>query len=143
LDSAVYCGWRIYAHEGEVANNEIPRLKAMVKARLSQEGLEYKDEDTCTISFYHESTKSEVIATFRPQFTNVEVTMGLGGFGVVFKSDFPDWGWRAQTRQNERRHQQLRDEVFHMISWQKKTGDLIDGKLVLVPKRRRLRMVKK
>jgi hypothetical protein len=138
LDLTIYDGWRIYTHVGEVANSEIPILKMTVRGWFDPEKWEYEDKDSYTISFCHESTKSEVIVDFRPQFTSMETTMGLDGFGVVFKSNFLDWGWR-----NERLHQQLRDDIWHRIPWQKKACDWIDSKLKLVSKTRILRMKKR
>jgi len=134
LDSSIYCGWRIYAHVGEVANTEIPILKMRVKGWFDPKEWGNEDEDSYSISFYHESTKSEVQVTFRPQLTNVETMMGLNRFGVVFKSDFFDWG-----RRNERLHQQLCDEVSHMIPWQKQAYDLADHEWIPVRRKSILR----
>jgi hypothetical protein len=134
LDSEIYCGWRIYAHVGEVANSEVPILKMKVKGWFDTEGLECENEDSYTISFYHKSAESYVQVTFRPQLTNVETTLGLDRFGVVFKSDFFNWGLRS-----ERLHQQLRDEVSHRIPWRKQSYDVVDHKWIPVRRRHILR----
>jgi len=137
LDLTIYDGWRIYTHVGEVAYSEIPFLKMTVKSWFDPGEWEYK-EDRYTISFCHEGTDS-VIVDFRPQFTNMETTMRLDGFGVVFKSDFRDWG-RRNERLHQRLHKQLRDDIWHRIPWQKKTCEWLDNKLKLVSKRHILRM---
>jgi hypothetical protein len=107
----VYEGCKIYAHVGKINDQKINDFKTEIKYWDPKDEWSFENDDRTII--HHETSDSIIKVTFNGEPTDLEVSMGLSKYGVVFESYV--FGWK-----NDYHHQEICQEIYKKIRWQKR-----------------------
>lgn len=128
MDSSIYYGFVIYAHVGEIPHNKQPDIEHRIKSSFSCEDWYYENNN-----IYNLNIDTSVKVEFKEETTEQEQEMGLSKYGLVFTSVFFD-SWR-----NREPHKNFCAKILHKITCEKEAFYLLDGKMIPLPKTKRLK----
>ena len=127
----VYEGWKIYTHVGKISNQKILEFKNQVNYWDPKDEWSIENDDKTIIR--HEKTDSIIKVTFNGEPSDLEMSMGLNKYGVVFESFV--FGWK-----NDYSHQKLCKTISHKIKWDKREFILTNKGMVQLDKKHKLKM---
>lgn len=128
MDLTIYDGFKIYTHKGKVQHNKQPEIVHRLQTSFSCGDWHFENSH-----IYNMNIDTSVKVEFKEETTEQEQEMGLNRYGVVLTSVFFDT-WR-----NREQHKQFCTEVLHKITWEKEAFYLLDGKMIQVPKTKKLK----
>ena len=122
---------------GKIPYNKQPDIEHRIRSSFSCEDWYYEDSHIYNENFY-ENFYAPIKVEFKEETTEQEREMGLSRYGLVFDCVF----FAKDTRQNVCSHKSFCTKVLNKITLKKQVFYLIDGKMIPLPKRKRLKKKK-
>ena len=126
----VYEGWKIYTHVGRISNQNKHSFQTQIKYWTPKD--QWSVENNEKTKIHHEKTDSIINITFNGEPSDLEISMGLNKYGVVFESFV--FGWK-----NYNSHQKICNEISQKIPWQKRKFFLTNKGMIPIEKKHEIK----